>query len=148
MALREKIMADIKTAMKNKDQVRLDTLRFLNSAIKNREIELRPNAITEEDILGVLKKAVKQRNESIEQYQQAGRADLVEKETGELNVLQEYLPQQLSREKVEAIVAQVIADLKADSVKMMGAVMKEVIARTKGAADNKLVSEVVKSKLN
>ena len=140
-------MADIKTAMKSKDQIRLDTLRFLNSAIKNREIEMRPNAITEDEIILVLKKAVKQRNESIEQFQQAGRADLVEKEQGELKVLSEYLPQQMDRAQIEKIVTAVMQDLSANSLKMMGAVIKEVITRSKGAADNKLISEIVKAKL-
>ena len=147
MALRDQIMADIKTAMKSKDQIRLDTLRFLNSAIKNREIEMRPNAITEDEIILVLKKAVKQRNESIEQFQQAGRADLVEKEQGELKVLSEYLPQQMDRAQIEKIVTAVMQDLSANSLKMMGAVIKEVITRSKGAADNKLISEIVKAKL-
>ena len=148
MALREQIMADIKSAMKSKDQVRLGTLRFLNSAIKNREIDSRPNELTEDDVLSVIKKAVKQRKESIEQYQQAGRADLAEKEESELAVLSDYLPAELGRDKVEEVVAAVIADLGADSIKMMGAVMKEAIQRCGGAADNKVVSEIVKAKLS
>lgn len=147
MSLKENIMADIKTAMKAKDQVRLETLRFLNSAIKNREIEVRPNEISEDDILGVIKKAVKQRKESIEQFQQAGRNDLADKEKSELEILTTYMPEQMSQEKIEEIVTAVITEMKADSVKMMGAVMKEVIVRCQGAADNKIVSQVVKAKL-
>ena len=147
MALKDQIMADIKEAMKNKDQVRLGTLRFLNSAIKNKEIEARPKELTEDDVLSVIKKAVKQRKESIDQYQQAGRNDLAEKEESELKVLNDYLPEQMGREQVEALVAAVVTELSADSMKMMGAVMKEVIARSGGAADNKVVSEVVKAKL-
>ncbi len=147
MELREKILADIKTAMKEKNQVKVDTLRFLNSAIKNREIEMRPNPITAEEVLGVVKKLSKQRKESIEQYQAGGREDLVASETAELKILEAYLPQQMSREQLEGVVASVIADLKASSPKDMGGVIKEVIARTKGAADNKMVSELAKAKL-
>ena len=146
--LKTQIMADIKEAMKAKDQVRLGTLRFLNSAIKNKEIEVRPNELTDDDVMAVLKKAVKQRKESIEQYNQAGRADLAEKEESELKVLGAYLPEEMSPDKVEEVVLAVISELGADSIKQMGAVMKEVIARTQGAADNKIVSQVVKAKLS
>lgn len=147
MELREKIMTDIKQAMRDRDQVRLDSLRFLQSAIKNREIELRPNAITAEEVMGVIKRLVKQRKESIEQYQAAARQDLVDKESLELKVLEAYLPSQMSKEQVESLVAQVIESTGAKSVKDMGAVMKEVLARAAGTADNRMVSEVVKAKL-
>src|SRR5688500_10422181 len=100
-------MADIKSAMKEKQTVKLNTLRFLQSAIKNREIELRPNPITPDDVLGVLKKTVKQRKESIEQYQAGQRLDLVEQETAELKILEQYLPAQLSREEIEKVVTEV-----------------------------------------
>jgi uncharacterized protein YqeY len=148
MEIREKIMSDMKTAMRDKNQVRLDTIRFLQAAIKNREIEVRPNAITAEDVLAVIKKMVKQRKESIEQYQAANRQDLVDKENAELKVIEEYLPAQMSRDQIEKIVADIIAEVKASSIKDMGAVMKAVIAKTAGAADNKVVSEVIKSKLS
>ncbi|MCB0342064.1 MAG: GatB/YqeY domain-containing protein [Pseudobdellovibrionaceae bacterium] len=147
MSLKDQIMADVKSAMKEKDQERLNCLRFLQAAVKNREIEVRPNAISDDDVLGVIKKQVKQRQDSIEQYSKAGREDLEAKEKFELSVLEGYLPQQMSREQLEGVVTEVIAALGADSVKQMGAVMKEVIAKTKGAADNRVVSEVVKEKL-
>ena len=99
-------------------------------------------------VLAVIKKMIKQRKESIEQYQNAGRMDLVEKETRELNVIEAYLPAQMSKEQVEAIVAATITEMKAASVKDMGPVMKAVIAKTAGQADNKLVSELIKAKLN
>lgn len=147
MEIREKIMTDVKQAMRDRDQVRLDSLRFLQSAIKNREIELRPNAITAEEVMGVIKRLVKQRKESIEQYQAAARQDLVDKESLELKVLEAYLPSQMSKEQVESLVVQVIESTGAKSVKEMGAVMKEVLARAAGTADNRMVSEVVKAKL-
>lgn len=148
MEIREKIMADMKEAMKARDSVRLDTIRFLQSAIKYKEVELRPNAITADDVLGVVKKLVKQRKESIEQFQQAARQDLVDKEQAELKVLEGYLPQQMSKEQIETVVTEVIAALQAKTIKDMGAVMKETLAKTKGAADNKTISEVIKAKLS
>ena len=147
MEIREKIMNDMKTAMREKDQAKLDTIRFMQAAIKNREIEVRPEAITADDVLAVMKKLVKQRKESIEQYQAANRQDLVDKEASELKIIEAYLPAQMSKEQLETIVAQVIADTKASSIKDMGNVMKAVMAKTSGSADNKLVSEIIKSKL-
>jgi Uncharacterized conserved protein len=147
MEIREKITADIKAAMIAKESLKLGALRMLQSAIKNREIELRPEPITPEEVMSVVKKLAKQRKESIDQFQQAGRQDLVDQETAELKVLEVYLPAQMSREQVEALVVEVIAATGAKTVKDMGTVMKEVIARSGGAADNKLVSEVIKAKL-
>ena len=148
MEIREKIMADMKTAMRDKDQVRLDTIRFLQAAIKNKEIENRPNPLTNDDVLAVIKKSVKQRKESIEQYKAANRQDLVDKENAELKVIEDYLPAQMSKEQIEALVAEVIAEMKPASVKDMGPVMKAVIAKSGGAADNKVVSELIRSKLS
>lgn len=147
MEIREKLTADVKAAMIAKDSVKLGALRMLQAAIKNREIELRPDAITGDEVMGVVKKLVKQRKESIDQFQQAGRQDLVDQETAELKVLEVYLPAQMSREQIEGLVTEVIAALGAKTVKDMGPVMKEVIARSAGSADNKVVSEVIKSKL-
>ena len=147
MELREKITADVKSAMIAKDSLKLGALRMLQAAIKNREIDMRPDPITPEEVMGVIKKLVKQRKESIDQFQQAGRQDLVDQEAAELKVLEVYLPAQMSREKIEALVVEVIATLGAKTVKDMGPVMKEVIAKSAGSADNKVVSEVIKSKL-
>lgn len=147
MEIRDQIMADVKDAMKSKDQLKLNTLRFLQAAVKNREIELRPNPINSDEVMGVIKKLVKQRKESIEQYQNGGRQDLADQEAAELKVLEGYLPAQMGRDQVEKVVTEVIAALGAKTVKDMGPVMKEVIARTAGTADNKTVSEVIKSKL-
>ncbi|UOF00209.1 GatB/YqeY domain-containing protein [Bdellovibrio reynosensis] len=147
MEIREKISADVKAAMIAKDSAKLGALRMLQAAIKNREIEVRPEAITADDVMAVLKKLVKQRKESIDQFQQAGRQDLVDQESAELKVLEVYLPAQMGREQIEALVTEVIAALGAKTVKDMGPVMKEVIAKSGGTADNKIVSEVIKSKL-
>lgn len=147
MEIRETIMNDVKTAMREKDSLKLNTLRFLQAAIKNREIEMRPDPITSDDVMSVLKKLVKQRKESIDQYKAASRQDLVDQETSELKILEAYLPAAMSRDQVEALVTQVIAQLGAKTVKDMGPVMKEVIAKSQGTADNKLVSEIIKAKL-
>lgn len=148
MEIREQLMNDVKEAMKNKEAVRLGALRFLQAAIKNREIELRPNAITSDEVMGVIRRLVKQRKESIEQFQAAARQDLADQESAELKVLEAYLPQQMGKDQLEKIVAEVIASTGAKSVKDMGAVMKGVVAKTAGAADNKMISEIIKSKLN
>jgi len=147
MSLKNQILEDTKTAMKAKDMDKVNTLRFLQSAVKNKEIEVRPNALTEEDIVSVLKKSAKQRQDSIEQFKAAGRQDLVDKETMELKVIEGYLPQQMGADQVEALVKEAIKEVGATSVKEMGAVMKAVMAKTKGTADNKLVSELVKKNL-
>lgn len=147
MEIREKITADVKAAMIAKESLKLGALRMLQAAIKNREIDMRPNPITEDEVMGVVKKLIKQRKESIEQFAQAGRQDLVDQEAAELKVLEVYLPAQLSREQIEALVTEVIAALGAKTVKDMGPVMKEVIAKSGGAADNKIVSEIIKTKL-
>jgi uncharacterized protein YqeY len=147
MGLREQISADMKDAMRAKDMAKLNALRMVQSAFKNREIELRPDPISEEELQVVLKRLVKQRKESIEQYKAANRDDLVQAESAELALLETYLPQQMGREQVEQIVSKTIADLGAKTMKEMGAVIKEVISRTAGSADNKLVSELVKSRL-
>lgn len=147
MSLRDKMMADLKEAMKARAQAKMDTIRFLQSAVKYREVELRPAAITDQDVLGVIKKMAKQRRESIEQFEKAGRADLAEKEKSELAIIEAYLPQAMDRGQVETLVKEVIQALGANSVKQMGAVIKEVQARSAGSADNKLVSELVKASL-
>ena len=146
--LKSKIMDDVKAAMKNKEADRLSAIRFLQSAIKNKEIDLRPKEITDEDIMSVIKKSAKQRKDSIEQYEKAGRQDLVDKEKFELSVIEQYLPEQMSEDKVSAIVDEVVAALGASSMKEMGAVMKEVQAKTAGAADGKMISQLVKAKLS
>ncbi len=141
-------MADVKSAMVSKDTIKLNTLRFLQSAIKNKEIELRPNPITADDVMSVIKKIVKQRKESIEQFTTAGRQDLVDQETAELKVMEAYMPAQLSKEQIEKLVADVIAATGAKSIKDMGTVMKEAQARSGGQADGKLLSEIIKARLN
>ena len=147
MSLRDQVMNDIKTAMKEKQMDKVNALRLLQSAFKNREIELRPAEMPEEEFLTVVKKLVKQRKESIEQFSAANRQDLADNEAKELKLLEAYLPAQMGRDQIEKIVAESIAAVGATTVKDLGKVMKEAQTRTGGAADNKLMSEIIKSKL-
>ena len=147
MSLKDQIMTDVKTAMKAKEMDKLQTLRGVQAAIKNKEIENRPNELTDSDVLDVLKKLAKQRKDSIEQFEQASRQDLVEKEKEELSIIQTYLPKPLSEEKVRELVVASISEVGATSMKEMGAVMKLVLEKTGGAADNKVVSQLVKESL-
>lgn len=134
--------------MKEKDALRLSTLRMAKSAIKNREIEAMKK-LEDADVIKVLAGLVKQRKDSAEQYLQGNRTDLASKEIEEIKILETYLPAALSREAIEEIVGQVIAELGASSPKDMGAVMKTTIGRLAGqSADGKLVSEIVKSRLS
>ena len=147
MSLREKILEDIKIAMRNKEVDRLSAVRFLQAAVKNREIELRPNPITEQDIVSVIKKLAKQRKDSISEFEKAGRMDLVNKEKFELGVLEHYLPQQMSHDDVVKVVDEVIKAQGATQLKQMGGVIKEIMVRTAGLADGKLISDLVKGRL-
>lgn len=147
MSLKAKILDDIKNAMKNKEADRLSAIRMLQAAVKYREIELRPNEISEADVMGVVKKLAKQRKDSITEFEKAGRQDLVDKEKFELSVLEEYLPAQMTADQVAQIVADVIKEQNATSQKQMGGVIKEVMARTGGTADGKMISDLVRSKL-
>lgn len=148
MSLKEQIESDVKTFMKARDMETVSALRMVTSAIKNRMIEVRPNELIDDDVIGVLKKLSKQRKDSIEQFQKAGRNDLAEQEQKELLVLEKYLPEQMSEEKITEIVVAAIAEVGASSMKDMGKVMGVVTGKTQGAADNKLVSQIVKAKLS
>ena len=116
MEIRELIMNDVKTAMREKNSLKLTALRFLQAAVKNREIEMRPDPITADEVTSVIKKLVKQRKESIEQYQNASRQDLVDQETAELKILEAYLPAQMSKEQIEKLVVEVIQNLNANDI--------------------------------
>ena len=141
-------MSQIKEAMKAKEADKLATLRFIHAAIKNKEIDIRPKELTDDDTMAVLKKMAKQRQDSIKQYQDAGRDELAKKEEYEFSILKTFLPEALSKEKTEEIVKSVIADLGASEMKDMGKVMKGVLEASKGAADNKVVSDMVRSILS
>lgn len=140
--LKQQLQDDVKTAMKARDQVKLDTLRFVLSEIKNAEIDAH-SELSDEEVVKVLRKEVKKRQESIEQFKQGSRADLAEAEIPKVAIIESYVPKLMSREDVQKIVDQVVAGGSKD----FGAVMGQVMAQTKGQADGKLVSELVKAAL-
>jgi uncharacterized protein YqeY len=146
MNLKERITEDMKSAMRARDAARLSTIRLLLAAIKQKEIDERI-VLDDTQVIGVLDKLCKQRKDSIAAFAQAGRADLVDKESAELAVLEGYLPQRLSVDEVAAEVKQLIAELGASGPGDMGKVMGAAKARLAGKADMGLVSAAVKSAL-
>ena len=148
MSLSKQIVTDLTTAMKAQDANRTSTLRMVKAAMMNRQIE-KGSELDDDDMQKLLRSLVKQRRDSIEQYEKAGRQELVDKEQAELDVIETYLPQALSHEEIEQAVAAAIAETGATSMRDMGKVMKATQAALAGKnADGRIVSEVVKSKLN
>jgi uncharacterized protein YqeY len=147
MTLKDKIISDMTAAMKAKDAARTSTLRMVKAAIMHREKE-GAGGLSDEDVMKLLRSQLKQRRDSVEQYGAAGRQDLVDKETAEITVIEEYLPQGASESEIEQAVVAAIAEAGATSIKDMGAVMKASMAKLAGKnADGKIVSETVKRKL-
>jgi len=143
----EKLAADLKQSMLAKDAARTATLRMLKSAIEYYKIEKKQETLTDADVTSVIKKQIKQRQDSIESFTKGGRTDLVTNEQAELAVLKTYLPDELSPAEVEAIVKAVIVEVGATTKNDMGKVMKAVQAKTAGRADNRLVSQLVAASL-
>ena len=147
MSLRERIVSDMTAAMKARDAARTSTLRMVKAAVMNREIE-KGGELTEEEMTKALQSLVKQRRDSVEQYEKAGREELAEKERAEIAVIEEYLPRAATPEEIERAVAEAVAEVGATSIKQMGAVMKAAQAKLAGkSADGRVVSEIVKAKL-
>ena len=147
MSLNDKVAADITAAMKAKDAARLSALRMLKAAIMNKGVE-KGRDLEDAEILQVVSSLVKQRRDSIEQFSKAGRTDLVDKETGEVAVLEAYLPPAASAADIDEAVAAAIAETGANSPKDMGKVMKAVMPKLAGKnADGKVVNEAVRRKL-
>ena len=147
MGLKERITSDMTAAMKDRSAARLSTLRMVKAAVQNREIE-KGGELSDEELVKALQSLVKQRRDSVEQYEKAGRAELAEKERAEIAVIEEYLPQAASAEEIERAVEAAVAETGATSMKEMGAVMKAAQARLAGRnADGRAVSEAVKRKL-
>jgi uncharacterized protein YqeY len=146
MGLRDKIDAHTKDALKSGAKDKVSTLRMLNAALKNKQIDKR-RPLTEEEVIETVRSLIKQRKDSIEQFAKGGRQDLVDKETAEVAVLETYLPQQLAREEIEDMVRDAISQTGAQGARDMGKVMKALIPMVGGRADGKLVSELVKNAL-
>jgi uncharacterized protein YqeY len=147
MSLAERLVDEMKQAMKSNDKVRLSTIRMIRSAVKNKEIDLR-NTLDDAEILRVIQGMVRKSEDSIEQFKAGGRMDLVEKETKEIEILKSYLPQALSREDVARIIDESIQETQASSLKDIGKVMKSVMPKLSGKADGKLINQLVKERLS
>ena len=149
MTLPERIDTDLKDAMRAKDAARLGVLRMLKSALKYSAIEKSgaEGSLADADAMQVIRKQVKQRQDSIESFEKGGRPELAAKEKEELAILQEYLPQQLATDELQKIVRDTIAELNASTKAQMGAVMKAVQAKVAGRADGKTVSQEVQRQL-
>ena len=147
MSLKQQIISDMTAAMKAQDAARTSTLRMLKAAITNREKE-GGGELTDEDVQKLLRSQMKQRRDSVEQFEKAGRQELADKEKAEISIIESYLPQAASQEEIDQAVVAAISETGASSMKDMGAVMKAVMASLAGKnADGKMVSETVKSKL-
>lgn len=149
MGLKEQISEHLKAAMKSGDKTRLETLRTLRAVLIEREIEKRGSGqpMSPDDEIAVVMSAAKKRRESIEQFENAGRLELAAQEKRELEIIQEYLPKQMSVEDVEKVVSQVIAETGAASAADFGKVMPAVMKQIKGKADGRLIQDTVKKKL-
>ena len=150
MSLKDRISDEIKTAMKAKDKLRLETVRGIKKVILEKESTIRAEgreALNEDEELAVVMQLAKQRRDSIKQYTDAGREDLADKEAKELEILEEYLPAQMSDADIEAAVDEAIAQTGASSMRDMGKVMGPVMAKLKGQADGGKVQSIVKAKL-
>ena len=148
MSLRDTIVADLTSAMKAKDADRLSALRMVKANLMNRQIE-KGGELTDDEVTKALQSLVKQRRDSIEQYEKAGRPELVAKEAAEIAVIEAYLPQAASLDEIAAAVADAVSETGASSMKDMGIVMKAALAKLAGkSADGKAVSEAVKARLS
>lgn len=152
MGIQQQILDDLKQSMKNKEQDRLRVLRSLKSKLLEKEIserkEGKKTTLSDDQVVEVLMKAAKQRKESIEQFREGGRDDLVESEQEELEIIESYLPEMLSEEEVRDIARQKIEALGAENMADMGQVMGELMKELKGKAEGSLVSKVVKEELS
>lgn len=145
-SLRDRILADMKAAMKNKETSALQALKLVYADCKNKEIELKAT-LDDAQMISLLKKQVKQYKESIEQYEKGGRLDGACEQKQRLELIKSYLPKALSKEELKSLVDKTIEDLKATSMKEMGSVIKAVQSRTAGSADNRLLAELVRERL-
>ena len=146
MSLQEKISAALKEGMRAKDEVKLSSLRLVLTAIKNREKEIR-RSLEDSEVITVISSQIKQRRESVEHYRKADRQDLAEVEEREIQVLQAFMPEQLSDQEMSQAVDEVIAEVGAVSIKDMGKVMKATMAKLAGRADGRAINAMVKAKL-
>ncbi len=148
MSLKNKVNGDLNSALKAKDNTRTDTLRSIRAEILKMDKSGMNREMTEEEEITLLSKQAKMRRESIELFSNAGRQDLVDKEQSQLEIINEYLPKQMTKEEAETIIAKILSDAGVTSQKDFGKVMSEVMKQLKGKIDGKIIQEIVKSKLS
>ncbi len=146
MSLEKRLMEDLKTSMKEKDTIRKNTITLVRAAIKQIQVDER-RELTEEEIIEIISKQLKERRLSIEEFKKANRQDLIDSTSKEVEILLNYLPTQLTEKELEIIVEDTIEDLEVSSMKDIGLVMKNVMPKVKGRADGNIVSKIVKNKL-
>ena len=147
MSLKETLMQDLKTAMKTKDKRAKDTITMVRAAIKQKEVDERVE-LDDEGVLKVLSKEIKERRGSIEEFEKAGRDELVESTKAEIDVLRKYMPEQLSEEELEKLIRQVMEENNITEKKQMGLLMKNIMPKVQGRADGKAVNAIVNRILN
>ena len=147
MNLEERLVEEMKQAMKSNNKFKLSTIRMIRSALKNKEIDLRKK-LENEDIVKVIQAMMRKGEESVEQFETGGRMDLVEKEKSEIEIMKSFLPKPLSQEEILEIIDQSIQETQASSLKDMGKVMKSVMPKIGGKADGKLINQLVKERLS
>lgn len=146
MSIKDKLMEDFKASMRNKDTVRKNTITMVRSSIKQKEVDERIE-LEDEDILDIISKQVKEKKNAIEEFEKGNREDLVELTKKEMDILLEYLPEQLTEEEIEEMVKGIIEETKANSMKDMGLVMQNIMPKVKGRADGSLVNKIVRKYL-
>jgi len=149
MSLKQKIVEDMKQAMKDGDAAKRDTLRMLDSMIKNTEIEKlkKEEGLSDDEVQTVISKAIKQRKDSVEQYTIGGRPELAEKETKEIEILSAYMPEQMSEDQIREIVKATLSEIGATSKAEMGKAMGPIMGKLKGQADGNIVRKIVEEEL-
>lgn len=147
MTLEHKVHDDYKEAMKSRDALKSSVLSFLRAEVLNTAVAKKKNNLDDSEVIAVIKKQIKQRQDSIEQFTRGERLEMAQKEQKEMDILKGYLPPELPQEELKKIIAQVIAETGAAGIKDMGKVMKEVGVRVAGQADNKTVSDLVRQAL-
>ncbi|MFH1414247.1 MAG: GatB/YqeY domain-containing protein [Candidatus Omnitrophota bacterium] len=145
--LEEKIMNDYKESMKARDSLKSSTLSFLRAELMNAAVAKKTKSLDDKEVISVIKKQIKQRQDSIEQFEKGNRVDMANKEKKESEILKAYLPPEMSAEEVKKIVEEAVSEVGAQGPQDMGKVMKEVMAKVAGQADGKLVSDLVKQRL-
>ncbi|MGE0642204.1 MAG: GatB/YqeY domain-containing protein [Nitrospira sp.] len=148
LSLHDRLTEDLKLAMKSRDQLRMDVIRMIKAAVLNKEVELKRD-LDDAEMSRVMTALVKQRRESVEQFEKAQRTELAEKERKEITIIESYLPKPLSHDELDTLVVSIMRETGASSMKDLGLIMKKVMARVEGQTlDGKLVSDLVKSKLS